>query len=402
MSGLSQNRTYLDHNATTFTWPAVIEAVTEAMSVDGNPTAQHVDGRAAKRIVSKAREAVGLAMGVCAQDVMFTGSGTEADNTAIWSAIQAGCKHLLISSMDHPATILAAENFGVSFELIPADREGRTDMNWLAKKLESWDKSLGRPFVSIVAANSETGVIQDIETATELVRKADGLILVDAVQALGKISMTFMPDYLAVSAHKIGGPKGVGALYVAPDAPFTPLLSGGGQERRRRSGTHNVGGIAGFGAACEMNINLEHTRELRAILEAELKRMEPDLVIFGEGADRIPNTSFFAVPDASSMTLMMALDLEGISVSTGTACSSGKVGESRSIKAMGRLDEAPKGAIRVSFGDNAILNEVEDFLLAWSKIRRKPLPFTPSPRGIADIEVEKSRPKTDATKIGAT
>ena len=396
MSGLSKSRTYLDHNATTFTWPNVIEAVAEAMAVDGNPTAQHVDGRAANAIVSKAREAVGLAMGVCAQDIIFTSGGTEADNTAIWSAIQAGCKHLLISSMDHPATILAAENFGVSSELIPADAQGRTDMVWLANKLETWDESLGRPFISIVAANSETGVIQDIETATELVRKANGLILVDAVQALGKISMSFLPDYLAVSAHKIGGPKGVGALYVTPDAPFTPLLSGGGQERRRRSGTHNVGGIAGFGAACDPIINLEHTRELRDGLEAELKRMEPDLVIFGDGADRLPNTSFFAVPDASSMTLMMALDLEGISVSTGTACSSGKVGESRSIKAMGRMDDAPKGAIRVSFGDNAMLNDVEDFLLAWSKIRRKPLSFTVIPRDFAEI-----RPEESENKIGA-
>ncbi len=402
MNSLLKNRTYLDHNATTFTGPNVIEAVAEAMAVEGNPTAQHVDGRAAKAIISKAREAVGLAMGVCAQDVVFTSGGTEADNTAVWSAIQAGCKHLLISSMDHPATILAAENFGVSFDLIPADRQGRTDMDWLAEKLKSWDESLGRPFVSLVAANSETGVIQDVETATDLVRNAGGVILVDAVQAFGKIQMTFLPDYLAVSAHKIGGPKGVGALYVSPDAPFTPLLSGGGQERRRRSGTHNVAGIAGFGAACETLINLEHTRELRDLLEAEMKRMEPDLVIFGEGADRLPNTSFFAVPDASSMTLMMGLDLEGISVSTGTACSSGKVGESRSIKAMGRLDEAPKGAIRVSFGDNAILNEVEDFLLAWSKIRRKPLSFSTLPRDVVEDRPEESRQKTAATQIGAT
>ena len=160
MNSLLKNRTYLDHNATTFTGPNVIEAVAEAMAVEGNPTAQHVDGRAAKAIISKAREAVGLAMGVCAQDVVFTSGGTEADNTAVWSAIQAGCKHLLISSMDHPATILAAENFGVSFDLIPADRQGRTDMDWLAEKLKSWDESLGRPFVSLVAANSETGVIQ--------------------------------------------------------------------------------------------------------------------------------------------------------------------------------------------------------------------------------------------------
>jgi cysteine desulfurase len=401
MSSLSKNRIYLDHNATTFTSPKVIKAVAEAMAVEGNPTAQHVDGRAANGVVSRAREAVGLALGVCAQDVLFTSGGTEADNTAIWSAIQAGCKHLLISSMDHPATILAAENFGVSSELIPADSEGRADMSWLAETLNAWDASLGRPFVSLVAANSETGVVQDIEAATELVRNVGGLILVDAVQALGKIPMSYLPDYLAVSAHKIGGPKGVGALYVAPDAPFTPLLSGGGQERRRRSGTHNVGGIAGFGAACDPVVNLEQTRKLRDTLETELKRMEPNLVVFGERADRLPNTSFFAVPDASSMTLMMALDLKGFSVSTGTACSSGKVGESRSIKAMGRLHEAPKGAIRVSFGEGNTLRDVESFLTAWADIRKIKLSSPVIPRVVANARVDENEISAQKTRSPA-
>lgn len=369
------DRCYLDHNATTFTWPFVIDAVHDALTVHGNPTAQHRDGRVSNNIVSNAREAVGLAMGVCAQDVVFTSGGTESDNTAVYSAIRAGCKRLLISSMDHPATINAAENFDVAYELIPANLHGQTDMAWLKTRLENWDEADGRPFVSIVAANSETGVIQDTETAADLVHAAGGLILIDAVQALGKIPMTFIADYIAVTGHKIGGPKGVGALYVSPDAPFTPLLSGGGQERRRRSGTHNVAGIAGFGAACgEQMINLEHTRELRDGFESHLKAIEPNVRIFGEGAARLPNTSFFAVPDASSMTLMMALDLEGVSVSTGTACSSGKVGASRAITAMGRGDEAPKGAIRVSFGDNAMGNHVEEFFAAWTKIRKIKFP----------------------------
>jgi len=368
-------RTYLDHNATTITWPNVIDAMTAALEVTGNPSAQHTDGRAANAIVSKAREHVGMAMGVCAQDIVFTSGGTESCNTAIWSAMKAGCKHFLISSMDHPATINAAENFGASYELIPADSEGRTDMAWLKSRLAEWDEAQGRPFVSLVAANSETGVIQDVDTAVDLIAEAGGLLLVDATQALGKIAMPSTPDYLAVSAHKIGGPKGIGALYVEPSAPFTPLLSGGGQERRRRSGTHNVSGIAGFGAACEELINLEHTRELRDILEKELKAVEPNIVFFGEGAERLPNTSFFAVPDASSMTLMMGLDLEGVSVSTGTACSSGKVGESRAIVAMGRTAQAPKGAIRVSFGDNALMNDIEDFIIAWAKVRRIKSPY---------------------------
>ena len=364
-----RRRIYFDYNATYPVRPMVKQAVITALDVAGNPSAQHGHGRSAAQLIGEARESVALAMGVCAQDLIFNGGGTEGDNTAIYSAHRAGCKRMLISGMDHPATILAAESFGVTSEEIPTDEDGRTDTTWLKDRLATWDASDGRPFVSIVAANSETGVLQDIETATELVRAANGLILVDAVQALGKIPMTFMPDYMAVSAHKIGGPQGVGALYVSPDVPYTSLLSGGGQERRRRSGTMNVAGIAGFGAAAKALPDLSHTSSLRDHLETELKRLEPSLTVFGDGADRLPNTSLFAVPDVSSMTLMMQLDLEGISVSTGTACSSGKTGESRSVKAMGRLEAAPKGVIRVSLGEDTTADDIETFLRAWRKIR---------------------------------
>ena len=364
-------RTYLDHNATSPARAEVIDAVAHAMTVTGNPSAQHGDGRAANRFINQAREAVGLAMGVCAQDLIFNGGGTEGDNTAIHSAIASGCKHLLISSMDHPATIIAAESYkGVTSELIPVNADGQSDMAWLKGKLENWDVDNGLPFVSMVAANSETGVLQDCETATDLVRDAGGLILIDAVQALGKLPMLYQADYMAVAAHKIGGPQGVGALYVAPDAPFTPLLTGGGQERRRRAGTSNAAGIAGFGAAVKAMGDIDHTREIRDFIEAQLSKMEPDLTVFGKAVDRLPNTSFFAIPNVSSMTTMMALDLEGISVSTGTACSSGKVGESRAVRAMGLLDKAPKGAIRLSLGYSSTMADAERFLSAWAKIRK--------------------------------
>ena len=365
---------YFDHNATTFVSQSVIDAMTTALATTGNPTAQHRSGRAANGIVSDAREKVGLAMGVCAQDIIFNSGGTEGCNTAIWSALNAGCKHLMISSMDHPATINAAENFvehfGASSELIPADNQGCTDMAWLEARIANWDEADGRPFVSLVAANSETGVLQDVDRAVDIVSEAGGLVLIDATQVLGKMAMPTTPDYLAVSAHKIGAPRGIGALYVKPNAPYTSLLSGGGQERRRRSGTHNVSGIAGFGAACEAIENLDHIAEIRDELEARLKALEPNIVFFGDKAKRLPNTSFFAVPDTSSMTLMMALDLEGISVSTGTACSSGKVGASRAITAMGRSDEAPKGAIRVSLGRDTTAKDVDAFISTWIKLRR--------------------------------
>jgi len=363
-------RLYLDHNATSPTRPEVIAAVTEAMSVHGNASAPHSHGRSAHALIANARDALGLAMGVCAQDIIFTASGTESDNTAIHSALKAGCTHLLISEMDHPATYLAAERSGAKVTPIPCNDQGQTDLAWLKTTLEAWDAADGRPFVSICAANSETGVVQDIETATELTHAAGGLILVDAVQALGKLPMLYQPDYMSVSAHKIGGPMGVGALYVSPSAPFDPLLSGGGQERRRRAGTLNVAGIAGFGAAVKAAGNIDHTRALRDKIEIELKGIEPELYIFGEGADRLPNTSFFAVPDTPAATLLMALDLSGVSVSTGMACSSGKAEVSRSIQAMGVADKAPKGALRVSLGYTSTDQDVDTFLNAWTKTRR--------------------------------
>jgi len=208
-------RTYLDHNATSPIRPEVIEAVTAAMSIEGNPSAQHADGRAANKLISDAREALGLAMGVCAQDIVFTGCGTEALNTAIFSAWTAGCRKMLFSYADHPATYRAAEQWGCPHEFIPLDENGITDVAWLKASLENWDEADGRPFVSVVAANSETGVIQPIEQIADIVSEAGGLLLVDAVQSLGKLPMTYIADYIAVSAHKVGGPQGVGALYMA-------------------------------------------------------------------------------------------------------------------------------------------------------------------------------------------
>lgn len=365
------SRLYFDHNATSPTRPEVIKVVSDAMLVHGNASAPHGHGRKAHTLIENTRDALGLSMGVCSQDIIFTSSGTEADNTAIHSAVQAGCKHLLVSEMDHPATYVAAEHSGARVSRIPCNVHGQTDMAWLKDTLENWDPSDGRPFVSICAANSETGVIQDIERATDLTHAAGGLILVDAVQALGKIPMTYQPDYMAVSAHKIGGPMGVGALYVAPNAPFDPLLSGGGQERRRRAGTLNVAGIAGFGAAVKVSTDINHTRVLRDQIETGLTAMEPDIYIFGSAAERLPNTSFFAVPDTPSATLLMGLDLAGVSVSTGMACSSGKAEVSRAIQAMGVADKAPKGALRISLGYTSNAQNVDEFLNIWAKVRRK-------------------------------
>ncbi|GLQ19230.1 cysteine desulfurase family protein [Algimonas porphyrae] len=362
---------YLDHNATSPAPQTVIDAVAHAMTVVGNASAQHSHGRAAAKLVADAREAIGMAMGQCAQDVLFTGSGTEAINTAIHAAVSDGCQHLIISSLDHPASIMAAEASGVRVSLLPATPTGQTDFDALADILNGWDAADGRPFLSLVAANSETGVIQNTDRAIDLIQDAGGLILIDAVQALGKLPMLYPADYVAVSAHKIGGPQGVGALYVSPEAPFTPLMHGGGHERRRRAGTLNVPGIAGFGAATAvMGDRFDRAEHMRDTLQAELKAIDPDIVIFGEGEARLPNTLFIAAPGLRAMTAMMAFDLEGLSVSTGTACSSGKVGESRALRAMGRIEDAPDGAIRVSFGPGNTMDDVEAFASAWRNLRK--------------------------------
>lgn len=365
------DRLYLDHNASSPARPEVIEAMNAALKTPGNASAPHGHGRAAHKFVADGREAVALAMGVCAQDLIFTGSGTEAINTAIKSGIEAGCSPIYVSAMDHPASILAAEADGKDVRIIPARSNGQADLDWLTTELEKTGDT-DRPFVAICAVNSETGVIQDIERATELTKAAGGLILVDAVQALGKVPMSFIVDYLAVSAHKIGGPQGVGALFADPDAPFSNLMVGGGQEKRRRAGTLNVAGIAGFGAAAKVaDAGIGQTESIRDTIEAGLKDMEPDLIIFGEGAPRVPNTTFFAIPDTASSTLMMALDLEGISVSTGIACSSGKVGASRAVTAMGLADSAPNGCIRLSLGYSSQPEDAERFLDTWAKIRKR-------------------------------
>ncbi len=372
---------YLDHNASSPAKPEVIEAVRTALLMPGNASAPHGHGRGASKLVEDGRAAVALAMGVCAQDLIFTGSGTESLNTAIKSAVDAGCKRLFVSPLDHPASILAALDYtqgqsDVKVEMIPVFASGLLDLNWLRGRLASHDnKTEGRPFVSVAIANSETGVLQDTEILIDIVRDMSGLLLIDAVQAFGKIPVNVigLADYIAVSAHKIGGPQGVGALYISPGAPFSRYSIGGGQEKRRRAGTLNVAGISGFGAAVKAMSDLAYTSTIRDAVESGLKAIEPEITIFGQDAPRLPNTSFFAVPDTASSTLMMALDLAGISVSTGLACSSGKVGASRAVTAMGLADMAPKGAIRISFGYTSNEKNADTFLHAWAKIRRRAL-----------------------------
>ncbi len=364
---------YFDYNASAPILPEAAKAVNAAFAMPGNASAQHGFGRAARKLVEDAREKIAMAMGVCSQSLIFTGSGTESINTAIHSVVKSGCKKLYISAMDHPASILTADNSPAEITIIPALASGLLDLDWLQARLSRHDTGqYGRPFISVAIANSETGVIQNIERIIDMVRDVGGLLLLDAVQAFGKIPMEFacLADYIAVSAHKIGGPQGVGALYAAEGVPFFPLLLGGGQERRKRAGTLNVAGIAGFGAAAENMRDMFHTKAIRDRIEAGLDAMEAEIVFFGTGAERLPNTTLFAVPDKQSSVLMMALDLQGVCVSTGIACSSGKTGASRAVMAMGLADKAPKGVVRISLGEKSTMQDAEEFLQAWAKIRK--------------------------------
>lgn len=366
-------RVYFDHNATSPARPEVIAAVTQAMQVHGNASAPHGHGRSARKIAEDGRRTIALAMGVCADDLYFTSGGTEALNSVIYGAKQNGAGHIFVSDLDHPAVISAAQHAGLPVSMIPARPDATSDLDALEDMLKSYEGG-GWPLVCQVAVNSEAGTVQDTDQATDLAHDHGGRILIDAVQALGKIPMTFAADYLAVSAHKIGGPMGIGALYMKDDAPFTPLMRGGGQEKRKRAGTSNIAAIAGFAAACDA-IEADHSKlaAWRDRIEHELKAIEPDLIIIGETAKRTPNTSFFAVPDKAASLLMMNLDLESISLSTGMACSSGKTQNSRTVLAIGYEDKVPHGALRLSMGWNTTKDDVNTFLTAWAKIRRRQL-----------------------------
>jgi cysteine desulfurase len=247
-------RVYLDYNATAVVRPEAATAIAHALAVGGNPSSVHAAGRAARALVEQARADVAALIAAPASTVVFTSGGTEANALALESAIAAGSKRLLISAIEHDSVRETAHASGVAYEEIPVDRSGRADLTWLSERLARWDAADGKPFVALMLANNETGVIQPVAEAAELVRAAEGWLHVDAVQAAGKIaidSRALGADTLAVSAHKIGGPQGVGALTFGPRATLSRRQHGGGQERGRRGGTENVPGINGFGAAAK-------------------------------------------------------------------------------------------------------------------------------------------------------
>ncbi len=361
---------YLDNNATAPVRPQAREAVIAALSLVGNPSSVHGAGRAARAVVETAREAVAALISVPASTVIFTSGGTEANALAIESAVASGSRRLLIGATEHDCVTQTALASGAAVEIWPVNAHGMADLDWLAERLSVWDAADGRPFAALMLANNETGVIQPTAQAAEILRAHNGWLHVDAVQAAGKMVVDGRgcgADSLALSAHKIGGPQGTGALTFGPRATLMRRLHGGGQERGRRAGTENLSGIAGFGAAAEAcRHDIDHLAAQASWREAAVAKIlsHAPVEVMGEGGLRLPNTLCLAMEGFAADLQVMSLDLAGIMVSTGSACSSGKVRPSPVLSAMGH-ERLAGCAIRVSGGWATTEDDWNRFADAW-------------------------------------
>jgi cysteine desulfurase len=368
-------RLYFDWNATAPLRSEVRAALGQALAVTGNASSVHAEGRAARHVIEEARQKVAALAGAEAKNVTFTSGATEANVLALTPALQdAGvklsCDRLFVSAIEHPSVKSGGRFAAAQVEELPVTRDGMVDLHALRSAIARAE----RPLVSVMLANNETGVIQPISAIADIVHAANGILHVDAVQAPGRIALRIDDlgaDMLTLSAHKIGGPQGAGALIRRGDLHIAePLIRGGGQERGLRAGTENVAAIAGFGAAAAAALaatqaDAARMAALRDRLETGLKSATPDVVIFGEAVPRLPNTTLFAAPGVKAETAIIAFDLNGIAVSSGSACSSGKVTASAVLAAMGVEPQLARGAVRVSIGATTTEAEVERFLKTW-------------------------------------
>lgn len=369
------DRVYLDWNATTPLRPEARAAMAAAWDLSGNPSSVHTEGRQARRLVEDARDAVAAAVGARPPDVVFCSGGTEANALALTPGLLRGAgqpvQRLLVSAIEH-ASVLAGGRFSPdAIKTIRVTASGLIDLDHLRELLN------GPPaLVSVMSANNETGAIQPVAEVARIVHESGGLLHVDAIQAFGKIPFDIKlmgADLMTLSAHKIGGPKGVGAVVLAEDVQgLEPLLHGGGQELGRRAGTENVAGISAFGAAAKatmttLEVDAGRLRGLKERLEVGLKQT-PDMIVFSEDAPRLPNTTLFTVPGLKAETAVIGFDLAGIAVSSGSACSSGKVQPSHVLNAMGQGRELAQGAVRLSLGWSTSQTDIELALKAWRKL----------------------------------
>jgi cysteine desulfurase len=367
-------RSYLDYNATAPIRDEVREAVTEALALPGNPSSVHAEGRAARSAVETAREKVAALVGARPEDVVFTSGATEANALAL-APRDGGKWRCYVSAVEHPSALCGGRFAPGNVTRFPVTADGVANLESLAEQLRESRASGEKPFVSLMAANNETGALQPVAEAARIVHDAGGLLHTDAVQAAGRIKLDIAAlgaELLSLSAHKIGGPKGVGALVLREGATVEPVMKGGSQERRRRAGTENVAGIVGFGVAAELALaDLAKAGEI-ARLRDEMERgalaLAPGAVVLSGNVARLPNTTCLAVPGVKAETLVIGLDLAGVAVSSGSACSSGKVETSHVLGAMGVADELKQGAIRVSLGFGTANADIYSFHKAFGEL----------------------------------
>ena len=369
-------RVYLDWNATTPLRPQARDAMAAAWDLCGNPSSVHAEGRQARKLIEDARARVAGAVGALPRNVIFTSGGTEANALALTSGLRRGSglpvTRLVVSAIEHASVLAGGRFLPEAMETIGVARSGLLDLDHLREILGDGPPAL----VSVMLANNETGAVQPVAEAGEIVHAAGGLLHVDAIQALGKIPFDISEmnaDLVTLSAHKIGGPKGVGAVVLAEGVlGFEPLLRGGGQELGRRAGTENVAGIAGFGAAVKAAMGSLESDAVR--LESLRDRLEnglrdtTDAIVFADGAPRLPNTTLFTVPGLKAETAVIGFDLAGVAVSSGSACSSGKVQPSHVLEAMGFGPELAQGAVRLSLGWSTSDADIDRCLEAWRKL----------------------------------
>jgi cysteine desulfurase len=366
---MSAERTYLDWNATAPLRREARAAMVAALDVVGNPSSPHAEGRRARAIVEDAREQVAALVGAKPAEVVFTSGGTEGNN----AVLAAGWEAILVAGVEHDSVLAPARNSGANLIQMAVDGNGVIRRDSLAAMMAQ--TSGRRALLTLQMANNETGVLQPVAEVAGQAAEHDLAVHTDAVQAAGRLALDAAElgvDYLTLSAHKLGGPKGVGALVIRREASLPPLVLGGGQERRRRAGTENVAAIAGFGAVAEAAradlAGMRRVRALRDRLEGEVRAITPQAVVIAEGAARLPNTTSLVLPGTSAETLVIALDLAGVAVSAGAACSSGKVGSSHVLAAMGLAPQLARSAVRISLGHGSTERDVASFLGAWEHI----------------------------------
>jgi cysteine desulfurase len=369
-------RAYFDWNATAPLRQEARAAMVTTLGLTGNASSVHAEGRAVRRLVEAAREQVAGLVGAEAKNVTFTSGATEANMLALTPAIEIGGRkslrdRLFISAIEHPSVRSGGRFPADAVEELPVTGAGVVDLHALRSAIARAE----RPFVSVMLANNETGVIQPIADIAAIVHAANGVLHVDAVQGPGRIACRIGElgaDLMSLSAHKLGGPQGAGALVSRGDIHIgEPLIKGGGQERGLRAGTENVAAIAGFGAAAAVAANQADAARMadsRDRLEAGIKAILPEALIFGQSAPRLPNTTLFAVPGMKAETAIISFDLNGIAVSSGSACSSGKVQASHVLAAMGVEPSLAQGAVRVSLGWSTSESDIENLLDALTKV----------------------------------